>query len=76
MPVSEGAVALLWAMSQQSLIADMSPDTMARFKRGEAVKDGTIARMQAVLEAAGGECIPANGGGGPGLRLRQGGEMP
>ncbi|WP_443623223.1 hypothetical protein [Azospirillum argentinense] len=45
-------------------------DTIARFKRGERVKESTIDSMRTALEGAGVEFIPENGGG-VGVRLRK-----
>jgi transcriptional regulator with XRE-family HTH domain len=49
--------------------AGVSTDTVARFERGDALKDRTVAALQAALEAAGVEFIPENGSG-PGVRLK------
>lgn len=50
--------------------AGVSTDTVARFERGEALKERTIAALQAALEAAGVIFIQENGEG-PGVRLRR-----
>ncbi|WP_409565036.1 helix-turn-helix domain-containing protein [Methylobacterium sp. J-090] len=50
--------------------AGVSADTVARFERGEALKERTVAALQSALEAAGVEFIPENGGGA-GVRLRK-----
>ncbi|MBP2497791.1 transcriptional regulator with XRE-family HTH domain [Methylobacterium sp. PvP062] len=50
--------------------AGVSADTVARFERGEALKDRTVAALQAALEAAGIIFIDENGEG-PGVRLRK-----
>lgn len=50
--------------------AKISTDTLARFERGEALKDSTLATICAALEAAGIEFIAENGGGA-GVRLRR-----
>lgn len=50
--------------------AGVSPDTVARLERGEALKERTVATLRAALEAAGVEFIPENGGGA-GVRLRK-----
>lgn len=49
-------------------LAKVSPDTVARFERGDALRERTIEDMQRALEAAGVEFIAENGGG-PGVRL-------
>lgn len=50
--------------------AGVSPDTVARLERGEALREATVAAIRAALEAAGVEFIPENGGGA-GVRLRK-----
>jgi transcriptional regulator with XRE-family HTH domain len=49
--------------------AKVSTDTVARFERGEDLKERTIEALQRTFEAAGVEFIDENGGG-PGVRLR------
>ena len=49
-------------------IAKVSVDTVARFERGEELKERTIEALQHALQAAGIEFIEENGGG-PGVRL-------
>ena len=48
--------------------AKVSVDTVARFERGEELKERTIDALQHALEAAGVKLIDENGGG-PGVRL-------
>jgi transcriptional regulator with XRE-family HTH domain len=48
--------------------AKVSVDTVARFERGDELKERTIEALQRTLEAAGIEFIDENGGG-PGVRL-------
>jgi transcriptional regulator with XRE-family HTH domain len=48
--------------------AKVSVDTVARFERGEELKERTIDALQHALEAAGIKLIDENGGG-PGVRL-------
>ena len=52
--------------------ADVSPNTIARLERGEAMRESTVEAIRAALESAGVEFIPENGGGA-GVRLRKGG---
>ncbi|MDX8481780.1 transcriptional regulator [Mesorhizobium sp. VK24D] len=61
-------VALGWGTRDLARNAGVSPDTIARFERGEELKTSTIATIRATFEAAGIEFIPENGGG-PGVRL-------
>jgi transcriptional regulator with XRE-family HTH domain len=51
-------------------LAGVSPDTVARLERGDALKELTIATIQAALEAAGVIFVPENDDG-PGVRLRK-----
>ena len=53
-----------------AIAADVSPNTIARLERGEAMRETTVAAIRAALEAAGVEFIPENGGGA-GVRLRK-----
>ncbi len=62
--------ALGWGVRDLAAAAKVSVDTLARFERGEALKERTIEAIQRALEAAGIEFIPENGGG-PGVRLRK-----
>jgi transcriptional regulator with XRE-family HTH domain len=50
--------------------AKVSTDTVARFERGDDLKERTIEALRRALEAAGVEFIDENGGG-PGVRLRK-----
>jgi hypothetical protein len=50
--------------------AAVSPDTVARFERGDALRDRTVDAIRSALESAGVEFIAENGGG-PGVRLRK-----
>jgi transcriptional regulator with XRE-family HTH domain len=50
--------------------AKVSIDTVARFERGDELKERTIEALKRALEGAGVEFIDENGGG-PGVRLRE-----
>lgn len=50
--------------------AEISPNTITRFERGEDLRPSTIKAIRAVLEAAGVEFIAKNGGG-EGVRLKK-----
>jgi transcriptional regulator with XRE-family HTH domain len=50
--------------------AKVSPDTVARFERGEELRERTVDAIRTALEATGVEFIPENGGGA-GVRLRK-----
>jgi len=50
--------------------AKVSADTVARFERGEELKERTVEALKQTLELAGIEFIEENGGG-PGVRLRK-----
>ena len=47
--------------------AGLSTNTVARFERGEVLKDATLAAIRAALEAAG---VEFTNGDAPGVRLR------
>jgi transcriptional regulator with XRE-family HTH domain len=66
--------ALGWGVRDLAAAAKVSPDTVARLERGEALYARTIEAIRAALEAAGVEFIPENGGG-PGVRLRKAGAL-
>ncbi len=51
-------------------LAKVSPNTIARLERGEALYPRTVEAIRAALEAAGIVFIEQNGGG-PGVRLRR-----
>lgn len=50
--------------------AKVSPDTIARLERGEALRERTVDDIRLALEQAGIEFIAENGGGA-GVRLRE-----
>jgi transcriptional regulator with XRE-family HTH domain len=60
--------ALDMGVRQLAAAAKVSVDTVARFERGEELKERTIDALQRALEAAGIKLIDENGGG-PGVRL-------
>lgn len=64
--------ALGWGTRDLASAAKVSLDTIARFKRGEEIKERTADAIRSALEAAGVEFIAENGGG-PGVRLKKGG---
>jgi len=49
-------------------MAGVSPDTVARLERGEALKGRTLDAIRSALESAG---VEFTDGGRPGVRLRQ-----
>ena len=51
-------------------MAEVSPNTVSRFERGEALYGRTVEALQAAFEAAGVIFIDENGEG-PGVRLRK-----
>ena len=63
-------VALGIGVRELAELAKVSPDTISRLERGEALKERTIADIRAALEAAGVIFIAENGDG-PGVRLRK-----
>jgi transcriptional regulator with XRE-family HTH domain len=62
--------ALRMGVRELAAAAKVSVDTVARFERGEELKERTIESLQRALEAAGINLIDENGGG-PGVRLRK-----
>jgi transcriptional regulator with XRE-family HTH domain len=63
-------VALGWGIRDLAREADVSPDTIARFERGEPLKSHTARTIKEAFEGAGIEFIPENGGG-VGVRLKK-----
>jgi transcriptional regulator with XRE-family HTH domain len=61
--------ALGWGVSDLARAAEVSPNTVVRFERGEALKPITVDMIQGALERAGVIFIGANQGG-PGVELR------
>jgi transcriptional regulator with XRE-family HTH domain len=62
--------ALGMGVRELAAAAKVSVDTVARFERGEELKERTVDALQRALEAAGIKLIDENGGG-PGVRLRK-----
>jgi transcriptional regulator with XRE-family HTH domain len=62
--------ALGMGVRELAAAAKVSVDTVARFERGEDLKERTIDALQRALEAAGIKLIDENGGGA-GVRLRK-----
>jgi transcriptional regulator with XRE-family HTH domain len=62
--------ALGMGVRELAAAARVSADTVARFERGEELKERTVDAIRRALEEAGVEFIDANGGG-PGVRLRE-----
>jgi transcriptional regulator with XRE-family HTH domain len=63
-------VALGLGVRELAAAAKVSADTVARFERGDELKERTIDALRHALEVAGVEFIDENGGG-PGVRLRK-----
>jgi transcriptional regulator with XRE-family HTH domain len=62
--------ALGWGVRELAAAAKVSADTVARFERGDELKERTVEAIQRALEAGGIEFIDENGGG-PGVRLKR-----
>jgi transcriptional regulator with XRE-family HTH domain len=62
--------ALGWGVRELAAAAKVATDTVARFERGDDLKQRTIEALQHTFEAAGVAFIDENGGG-PGVRLRK-----
>jgi transcriptional regulator with XRE-family HTH domain len=63
-------VALGLGVRELAKLAQVSPNTVARFEREEPLKESTIATLRSALEAAGVIFVEENGAG-PGVRLRK-----
>lgn len=63
-------VAVDWGVRDLALNSGVSTNTIARFERGDPLKDSTVSAIRNALEAAGVEFIAENGGGA-GVRLRK-----
>jgi len=62
--------ALGWGVRELANAAKVSVDTIARFERGDELRERTVEAIQRALEVGGIEFIDENGGG-PGVRLRK-----
>ena len=63
-------IALGWGVRDLAKAAMTSPDTVARFERGEELKPRTVAALRSTLETAGVAFIADEPGvGGAGVRL-------
>ena len=62
-------VAVDWGVRDLAKAADVSPDTVARLERGEALRVGTVEAIRRALESAG---VEFTNGEQPGVRLRRG----
>ncbi len=63
-------VAVGWGVRDLAKASVVSPDTVARFERGEELKPRTVAALRMAFEAAGLEFIAADDNGGAGVRLK------
>lgn len=65
--------ALGWGVRDLAEKAGTTANTVSRFENGADAMGGTLSKIEAALEAAGVEFIPAGdyqGRGGPGVRLK------
>lgn len=62
--------ALGWGVRDLAKAADVSQQTVSRLEKGEQLRDSTRDRLKSVLENAGIEFIPENGGG-VGVRFKK-----
>ena len=51
-------VAIGWGVRDLARAAHISPDTVARFERGEVLRERTIVAMRKAFESAGIEFVP------------------
>lgn len=63
-------IALGWGTRDLARNAGVSPDTVARFERGEALRDATVASIKITFEHAGIEFIAEDNQAGVGIRLK------
>ncbi|MDW9583967.1 helix-turn-helix domain-containing protein [Sinorhizobium meliloti] len=63
-------VALGWGGLELAKAANVSTQTITRLERGDQLRSSTLERVQRVLEDAGIEFIPENGGG-VGVRFKK-----
>lgn len=63
--------ALGWSVRDLAEHSGLAANTVSRFENGFGAHLATLEQLQAVLEKADIEFIPAEGGKGPGVRLRQ-----
>lgn len=61
--------ALGWGVRDLAAAAKVAVDTVARFERGDALRDRTVGALQDALESGGVVFIAADAAGGPGVRL-------
>jgi ribosome-binding protein aMBF1 (putative translation factor) len=66
--IAQARAALGWGVRELAAAAKVSTDTVARFERGDELKERTIDALQRALEAAG---IEFPNGDQPGVRLHQ-----
>jgi transcriptional regulator with XRE-family HTH domain len=64
-------VAVGWGVRELAEAAQVSPDTVARFERGEELRGRTLEALQKALEAAG---VVFTNGGEPGVKIRARGD--
>jgi transcriptional regulator with XRE-family HTH domain len=62
--------ALDWGVRELANAAKVSVDTVARFERGDELKERTVEAIQHALEAGGIEFFDDNGSG-PGVRVKK-----
>ena len=62
--------ALGWGVRELAVAAKVSVDTVARFERGDELKERTVDAIHRALEAEGIDFIRENGGG-PGVRIKK-----
>jgi len=63
--------ALGWGVRDLANKAGLSPNTVSRFENGAGARVDTLAHIQQALEKGGVVFLPADEGGGPGVRLRK-----
>jgi transcriptional regulator with XRE-family HTH domain len=61
--------ALGWGVRDLADKAGLAPNTVSRFENGGGARVDTLVHIQRALERAGVIFVPADEGGGPGVRL-------
>ncbi len=60
-----------WDIRRLARKAEIGENILYRFERGHRTTDSTKRKLQATLEKAGIEFLPAEAQSGPGVRMRQ-----
>jgi transcriptional regulator with XRE-family HTH domain len=64
-------VALGWGVRELAARAGLAPNPVSRFENASGARVDTHAQLQEALEKEGVVFVPADDGGGPGVRLKR-----